>query len=129
MDALVSGVANAAGIDASRARKAVAILLKILNRDGPRDATRQLIDALPGGRSLIASQGESGASSYWGGFSDVTSGGMGVMGALGEMTEAGLDMGQVQIVTRQVIAYARTRAGDELVDQVVDGIPGLRKFV
>lgn len=129
MDALVSGVADAAGIDTSQARKAVAIILTILNRDGPRGTTQQLIAALPGAQSLISSQGEVGTSSNFGGFTDITSGGMGIMGALGELTEAGLDMAQAQVVTREVMAYARARAGDELVDKVIDGIPGLRKFV
>jgi hypothetical protein len=42
---------------------------------------------------------------------------------------AGLSMAQVQAVTKEVIAYAREKAGDDAVGEIVAAIPGLSQFV
>jgi len=58
------------------------------------------------------------------------SGGMGgVMGAGMAMMGAGLSMGQVQDVTRQFIAFAREKVGEDVVGEIVGAIPGLSQFV
>jgi hypothetical protein len=54
---------------------------------------------------------------------------MGAMGALNRLTEAGLSMREVQTVGREVVAYSREQAGDELVGEIVASIPGLSQFV
>jgi hypothetical protein len=38
-------------------------------------------------------------------------------------------MGEIQTVTRELVTVAREHAGDEVVDQVIDGIPGLSQIV
>jgi hypothetical protein len=38
-------------------------------------------------------------------------------------------MGEMQIIGRQVFAYVREKAGDELVGQVAAAIPGLTQFL
>ena len=48
----------------------------------------------------------------------------GVMGTGMRMMSAGLSMGQVQSVTRAVIAYAREKAGEDAVGEIVAAIPG-----
>ena len=53
----------------------------------------------------------------------------GIMGAGTKMMAAGLSMGQVQAVTRETIAYAREKIGDDAVGEIVGAIPGLSQFV
>jgi hypothetical protein len=53
----------------------------------------------------------------------------GVMGAGMRMMAAGLSMGQVQSITRQFIAYAREKVGEDEVGAIVGAIPGLAQFV
>jgi hypothetical protein len=53
----------------------------------------------------------------------------GVMGAGMRMMAAGLSMGQVQSVTRAVIAYTREKAGEDAIGEIVGAIPGLAQFV
>ena len=53
----------------------------------------------------------------------------GVMGAGMRMMSAGLSMGQVQDVTREFIAYARQKVGEDAVGEIVGAIPGLAQFV
>jgi hypothetical protein len=77
-----------------------------------------LIDRLPGVEALMAQQSESGGFSMGG-----------IMGAGTKMMGAGLSMGQVQGVTRETIAYAREKIGDDAVGEIVGAIPGLSQFV
>ena len=53
----------------------------------------------------------------------------GVMGAGMQMMSAGLSMGQVQDVTREFIAFARAKVGEDAVGEIVGSIPGLSQFV
>ncbi|MGA2894997.1 MAG: hypothetical protein ABSE22_19190 [Xanthobacteraceae bacterium] len=45
------------------------------------------------------------------------------------MMSAGLSMGQVQSLARAVLAYAREKAGEDAVGEIVGAIPGLAQFV
>jgi hypothetical protein len=51
------------------------------------------------------------------------------MGAGTKLMAAGLSMGQVQAVTKEVIAYSREKAGEDTVGEIVGAIPGLSQFV
>ena len=42
---------------------------------------------------------------------------------------AGLSMGQVQGVARETLAFAREKAGEDTVGEIVGAIPGLSQFV
>jgi hypothetical protein len=53
----------------------------------------------------------------------------GIMGAGTRMMAVGLSMDQVQGVTRETIAYAREKAGEDLVGEIVGAIPGLGQFI
>jgi hypothetical protein len=53
----------------------------------------------------------------------------GIMGAGTKMMAAGLTMGQVQGVTRETIAFAREKAGEDAIGEIVGAIPGLSQFI
>ena len=53
----------------------------------------------------------------------------GIMGAGTKMMAAGLSMGQVQGVTREVIGFAREKAGEDAIGEIVGAIPGLSQFI
>lgn len=128
MDELVSRIAAAAGISEDLARQAIGIILNFLDRDGPQDAVARIVDALPGASQLMAEQGGGGGGllgSLAGKLGGSIGGGMGAMAALNELTNAGLDMGEVQTVTRELVQAAREHAGADVVDRVVSSIPGL----
>jgi hypothetical protein len=52
----------------------------------------------------------------------------GLMSAASELMSAGLDMGQIQGVTQEVVGFAREKAGDDVVSQIVAQIPGMDQF-
>ena len=51
------------------------------------------------------------------------------MGAGSRMMAAGLGMGQVQAVTKETIAFAREKIGEDAIGEIVGSIPGLSQFV
>jgi hypothetical protein len=55
--------------------------------------------------------------------------GGGLAGLAGRLASLGLGMGEMQTIGRQVFAYVREKAGDELVGQVAAAIPGLAQFL
>lgn len=118
MQELLDRMMQNAGIDRAMAEKALVIILNFLNKEAPQDAVSKLLDTVPEARPLITSQP--------GGFSF---GGFGAMGALNEMTSAGLSMGQVQTVTKTVIDFAREKLGEDEVGRIVGAIPGLSAFI
>ena len=119
MDELVGRLVANVGVDRGTAEKAVGIILDFLRKEGPPDKVQALIDQLPGVEALLAQHSESG-----GGFSMG-----GIMGAGTKMMSAGLSMSQVQGVTRETIAYAREKIGDDALGEIVGAIPGLSQFV
>jgi hypothetical protein len=122
MDELIARLVANVGIDKATAEKSVGIILDFLVKEGPPDKVQPIVDKLPGAQTLIESQQASD-----------TGGGMfamgGLMGAGTKLMGAGLSMGQVQAVTKEVIAYAREKAGEDEIGEIVGAIPGLSQFV
>ena len=123
MDELIVRLVADVGIDRATAEKAVGIIFDFLMKEGPADKVQALLAKLPGAEAAMQRAGsESDAGTMAGGMS-------GVMGAGMRMMSAGLTMGQVQSVTRAVIAYTREKAGEDAVGEIVAAIPGLAQFV
>lgn len=119
MEELVGRLVANVGVEREAAEKAVGIILDFLRKEGPADKAQALIDKIPGAEALLAKQSEGGGMFSMGG----------IMGAGTKMMAAGLSMGQVQAVTRETIAYAREKLGEDAIGEIVGAIPGLSQFV
>lgn len=120
MDELLSRLVANVGIDRPTAEKAVAIILDFLTKEGPPDKVAELIAKLPGAQAFMAAHPpEEGGMFSMGG----------LMGAGTKLMGIGLSMGQVQAVTKEVIAFSRERAGEDALGEIVGAIPGLSQFV
>jgi len=120
MEELIARLVAEVGIDRAAAEKAVGIIFDFLAKEGPADKVQPLLGKLPGVETVMHKAAN-----------EDNDGGLmgGVMGAGMRMMSAGLSMGQVQSVTRTVIAYAREKAGEDAVGEIVAAIPGLAQFV
>jgi hypothetical protein len=122
MDELIARLVANVGVDKITAEKSVGIILDFLVKEGPPEKVQPLIDKLPGAQTLIDAQQARD-----------TGGGMfamgGLMGAGTKLMGAGLSMGQVQSVTKEIIAYAREKIGEDAIGEIVGAIPGLSQFV
>ena len=118
MDELLDRLVAKVGVDRGVAEKAVGIILAFLLKDGPSDKVQSLIDQMPGAEAVMQAA--------------VSEGGFGMGGIMGVGTKLmaiGLGMDQMQGVTREIIAYARDKAGEDTVGEIVGSIPGLGQFV
>ena len=122
MDDLIDRLVAKTGVERPVAQKAVGIILDFLVKEGPPDKVQHLIAKMPGADTLLQSAQSEGSSGFFGGMS-------GIMGAGNRLMAAGLSMGQVQSVTQEVVAYAREKAGEDTLGEIVGAIPGLSQFV
>lgn len=125
MDELVQRIVSTVGIDAATAEKAIGMVLGFLKKEGPAEEVNQLFAAMPGAEAAAAAHGGGGG---------MMSGLMGMMGggvmALGQqLMSAGLGMGQIQTLSRELFAYAREKGGEDTVGAIVAAVPGLGQFV
>jgi hypothetical protein len=123
MEELIARLVADVGIDRATAEKAVGIIFDFLVKEGPADKVQPLLAKLPGAEAAM----QRAAADDSGGMMAGAMGG--VMGAGMRMMSAGLSMGQVQSVTREVIAYTREKAGEDAVGEIVAAVPGLSQFV
>jgi hypothetical protein len=119
MDELIGRLVADIGVDRAAAEKAVGIILDFLVKEGPADKVQPLLAKLPGAEPLLQKAAGEGGGLMGGG----------IMGAGMRMMSAGLSMGQVQSLARAVLAYAREKAGEDAVGEIVGAIPGLAQFV
>jgi hypothetical protein len=122
MDELVDQVVGSVGIARPVAERAVGIILDFLATEGPAETVKVVLDRLPGAAEAAAAEHEEGGGGLFGAAG-------GLMGVGTRLMSAGLSMGEMQGVTKVLIAYARDKAGDQDVNTVVDAIPGLRQFL
>ena len=128
MQELIERIVQSTGLEASTVQSAVSMILGFLNKEGPQAEVGQLIGSMPGAEDLIAQAGEQGGgllSSVMGMF-----GGAGGVMALGtQLMQEGLSMDQAMNLGKELFAYGREQAGEDVVGQIVAQIPGLSKFV
>jgi hypothetical protein len=127
MEELIARVTKATGLDAAVAEKAVGIILAYLQKEGPPAEVNQLLAAMPGAEQVAAQAGDGGPGATGGGFMGMMGGGVMALG--GKLMGAGVSMGQMQPLGRELFAYGREKAGEDVMGPIVGSIPGLSQFV
>jgi hypothetical protein len=122
MDELVDQVVGNIGVARPIAERAVGIILDFLATEGPADTVQAVLERLPGAAEAAASAHEEGGGGLFGAAG-------GLMGVGSRLMSAGLSLSEIKEVTRELVAYARTKAGDQDVNTIVDSIPGLNQFI
>ncbi len=139
IEELVKRVVTSVGIPESMAQTAVGLILGLFKDHGPQDKVSGLLDALPGASELIdKAQSDSAESESGGGLMG------GLMGAAGglmgggaggllqmvsQMQSAGLDTEQAKSVGNEVMNFAKEKAGDDVVNDIIGSIPGLKELM
>jgi hypothetical protein len=127
MEELIARVTQKTGLEQATARKAIGIILGYLQKEGPQAEVNQLIAALPGAQEAIE---ESKAGGNGGGLMGMMgSMGGGVMALGGQLMGVGVSMGQMQPLGKELFAYGREKAGEDVMGPIVGSIPGLSQFV
>jgi hypothetical protein len=126
MDELLARVTQKTGLDQDTARKAIGLILGYLQKEGPANEVNQLINALPGAQDAI-NEGSSGSGGGLMGM--MGSMGGGVMALGGQLMGIGVSMGQMQPLGKELFAYGREKAGEDVMGPIVGSIPGLSQFI
>ncbi|MEP3045864.1 MAG: DUF2780 domain-containing protein [Roseibium sp.] len=129
MEELINRIMTTAGVDEEVASNAVGIILGFLSKEGPEDKMQLIFDALPGAQDLVAARESAGGGGLLGGLGNMMGGTMGAMAALNELKQTGLDMGSIQSVVKELVSYAKEKAGDDVVNEMISTIPGLNQIV
>lgn len=128
MEELIARVTNRTGLDPATAQTAVGHILAFLQKEGPATEVSQLLAALPGAEALVA---ESNAAEGGGGLMGMLGGmmGGGVMALGQKLMSAGVPMGQMQALGRELFAVGREKAGEDVMGPIIGAVPGLNQFV
>ena len=122
MEELIQRIVAKVGVDESVAKSAISVIMSFLHKEGPSDKVEQLAGQI-GADDLLGQAGGDTGSMLAGML------GGGAMAILGELQGLGLDMGEIQGVTRETISFAKEKGGEDLVNEIVSAIPGLNQFV
>jgi hypothetical protein len=133
MEELVTKIADAAGLDAATAARAVGIVLDFLRKEAPADKVAAMFAAMPGAEALAddAAAADGGGAKPGGlmGAIGGLMGGGGLMALAGRLTGAGLSMDQMQTLGHELFAHGREAAGEDAMGEIVGAVPGLSQFV
>jgi len=129
MQDLIDRVVKATGLDALKAERAIGIVLSLVKTQGNKAKVAELFAKLPGADELAAQYGGDGARG--GGLLGMLGGRLmgGPLAAVSKLQAAGLDMDQIKALGRETLAYAKEKAGDDLVRAAAGSIPGLSAYV
>jgi hypothetical protein len=127
MDELIGRITERTGLDAATAQKAIGIILAFLQKEGPPAEVGQLLAAMPGAEQAVAQSGDGGPGATGGGFMGMLGGGVMALGT--QLMGAGVSMGQMQPLGRELFAYGREKAGEDVMGTIMGSIPGLSQFV
>jgi len=129
MNEMVTKIAEQVGISPELAEKALGMMLGFLQREGEDGPVAKMIEALPGAIELVAKyNGEGQSKGLLGGLMSAIGGG-GIMGLGQQLMSEGLGMGEITALAKSTMSTAREYAGDEVVDNVIASVPGLKQFV
>ena len=130
MDELIARVSQAAGVDSELARLALGEIFAFLKSDVPPEAVQKLLEKIPGSNELADSMAEPeapvGGSSLLSALGGLMGGG--VMGLASKLMGLGLNTGEMHSIGHELFNYAREKAGDDVVNDVVAFVPTFRQF-
>ena len=132
MNELVTRVADNVGIDPATAEKAIGMMLGFLQREAADGPVARMLEAIPGATELVAKfngADSGGGGGLLGGILSAVGAGGGVMALGQQLMSEGLGMGEITALAKETIGYAKEKAGEETVDEVVASVPGLSQFV
>ncbi len=129
MDELIERIVASANIPEDMAKEAVAIILDFLKKSGPQEKVDEVLGAIPEAETFLAENAPaSGPKGLLGGLAGMMGGMGGAMAALNQLTNAGLGMGEIKIVGKALLSYAKEKAGADAVNDLVANIPGLNQL-
>jgi hypothetical protein len=127
---IVSAVASRLNIDNATAENAVGTILSILDHEAAGTKADALFDKLPGARDLAQRHDVMAETAGGGGLMGMIGSALGdragaLINGMEKLKGLGLSVAQVEEAGKQLVEQARTAAGPDTVNEVINDIPGL----
>jgi hypothetical protein len=130
MHELMERVTAKTGLDEPHAEKAVGIVLSLIRAEGDQEKVDELFDRLPGAEDLAAKHADATSGGGLAGLAGLFGGAFGgPLAAIGKLQAAGLSMDEINVLGRELLGFAREKAGEPLVNEVASSIPGLSRYL
>ncbi len=125
----IDRIVEKTGLAPDVAEKATGIMLSLVKTQGDKVKVAQLFDAIPGAGELADRHGGDGARG--GGLLGMLGGGLmgGPLAAVSKLQSAGLNMDQIKVLGKETLGFAKEHAGEELVKDVANSIPGISGYL
>jgi predicted lipid-binding transport protein (Tim44 family) len=129
MQDLITKIMATTGLDATKAEKAVGILLNLIATQGDKPKVDVLFEKMPGARELVNTHGGDGAGG--GGFMGILAGGMmgGPLAMITKLQGIGLSVDQIKQVGTLALDHAKQKAGIKAVREAASNIAGLNSYI
>jgi hypothetical protein len=131
MNEMITRVAEAAGLDAATAEKAIGMVLNFLQQHAPEGAVAQLMAVIPGAQDMLnnaaPSEGGGGLMGMLGGLMGGSTGGVMALGQ--QLMSEGLSMEQIKALGSELFSHGREQAGEDVMGEITASVPGLNQFV
>lgn len=114
------------GIGNDTAQNATSAILNLLKDQDSGSAGDNLLAAIPGAQDFLSkNSGGGGLGGLVGGLGSMMGGSGSNLGALASLAAGGLDTDKIGPFVNMFIAYAKQKAGPELVDQFLKAMPSI----
>lgn len=129
MQDLIDKISTETGLDAATAERALGIMLSLVRTQGNQARVAELFARLPGATELADRHGGDGAGKK--GLLGMLGGGLmgGPLAAITKLQAAGLNIEQIKMLGAITVGHAKQKAGEELVRDVANSIPGLSGYL
>lgn len=131
MDELIERIALVLSVEAGVARIAIGHVIGFLQKEFPEGPAAEFLQKTPGAEDVIAAATAAAApASGLGGLAALLGGSAGgLFGLATQLGNAGLSSDQMRTLAREIFAYAGPVIGEENVEAIKNGVPGLSQFL
>ena len=128
MQDFINSVTQKLGIDPDTAKSAVGSILSMIRKEGGEEG-KSLLDKLPGANSMGSGEAKGGGGILGGITGALGKLGGGGAGGLAGLASSGLSADKIKDFVAMFVDWAKKVAGEDLVNKVVDKIPGLKSIL
>jgi len=131
----IKAASSEVGVGEASVESATGGVLGIIKEKADDSDVQSLLGAIPGASDLLSGSDKGGGS--MGGVGGALAGALGnklgglggAASMLGVLEKSGLDMGQAGKLATMFFTFAKSQAGDGVVDNIINKIPELKKFI
>lgn len=130
----IQQASSSIGVSGDATKSATGGLLNLIKDQAGDGDFQKLLGSLPGADAIASSASSGGGGGLLGGAGKMLSGALGgklggAAGVLGMFEKSGLDLGQAGQLATMFFSFAKGKAGNELISQILSKMPEIKKLM